>query len=168
MNETEITDNTNPDDPCDFIGTSITVERSGDWLTADCDNDGVTNEQEIEDLTNPYEPCSAINGTVPTGIVCDIIIESDLVGPGINDGIFKINNIESYRDNTVRIYNRWGILVFETKGYDNRSNAFRGMSNGRVTIQQNEQLPVGIYFYLIDYINEGVAKTKNGYLYVNR
>ena len=167
-NGTELADGTDPSEPCDFTATSITLEHTGDWLTVDCDNDGVTNGQEISEETNPYEPCSSIGGTPPESIVCDIIIESDLVEPGINQGIFEINNIESYSENTVRVYNRWGVLVFETKGYDNDSKAFRGISNGRVTIQQNEQLPVGIYFYLIDYINDGIAKTKNGYLYLNR
>ncbi|WP_424004477.1 gliding motility-associated C-terminal domain-containing protein [Maribacter sp. IgM3_T14_3] len=100
--------------------------------------------------------------------MCDIEIESDLIGPGINDGVFKINNIESYPDNTVKVYNRWGILVFETQGYDNASRAFRGISNGRVTIQQNKELPVGIYFYIIEYSNDQEGRTKNGYLYINR
>ncbi len=168
LNETELMDATDPDDPCNFIATSITVERSGDYLVADCDGDTISNGQEIEDGTNPQDPCNHIDGRVPNGIACDIIFENDLVDPNITDGIFKITNIEAYPDNTVRIYNRWGVLVFETQGYNNGSNGFQGISNGRATIQQNEKLPVGIYYYVVDYMNLGQAKKKAGYLYINR
>ncbi|WP_273566277.1 gliding motility-associated C-terminal domain-containing protein [Maribacter halichondriae] len=167
-NGTEATDGTNPSDPCDFLEPSVTLERSGDYLTADCDGDTISNGQEITDGTNPADPCSSIGGTPPAGVACDIIFESDLVQPGINDGVFRITNIESYPNNTVQIYNRWGVLVFETNAYDNTGNAFRGFSNGRATIQQNEALPVGVYFYIVNYVNNGENKTKNGYLYVNR
>ncbi|WP_155959412.1 gliding motility-associated C-terminal domain-containing protein, partial [Flavobacterium succinicans] len=27
--------------------------------------------------------------------------------------------MENYPENTVEIYNRWGVLVFEVEGYDN-------------------------------------------------
>jgi hypothetical protein len=33
-----------------------------------------------------------------------------------------------YPENTVEIYNRWGVLVFETTGYNNVTNAFNGIS----------------------------------------
>jgi len=151
-NGVEINDQTDPLDPCDFEETSIALERTGLWLMADCDGDEVSNGQELESGTNPYEPCSAIGGITPSGVVCDIVVLYNLVEPWINDGIFQIYNIESYPDNTVNVYNRWGVLVFETKGYDNDSNAFRGISKGRLTVRQND----------------GVAKTKNGYIYLNR
>ncbi len=167
-NGTEITDGTDPADPCDFMEPNVTLERSGDWLLADCDGDTITNGQELTDGTNPADPCSSKGGTPPAGVPCDIMIETDLVTPGVNDGVFRIVNIESFPNNTVKIYNRWGVLVFETQGYDNGGNAFRGISNGRATIQENDQLPVGVYFYVIDYVNNGTASTKSGYLYVNR
>ena len=169
LNGTEITDGTNPDDPCDFIEASITLSTSGNWITADCDGDTIQNGQEITDGTDPYDPCSSIGGIPPAGSNCDmtVAVETDLVNPGVNDGIFQINNIESY-PNTVRIYNRWGILVFETVGYDNSSNAFRGISNGRSTIQMDKELPVGVYFYIIEYVEGGISNTLDGYLYVNR
>jgi gliding motility-associated-like protein len=56
-------------------------------------------------------------------------------GDGINEK-FVIDNIDDtvcYPDNTVEIYNRWGVLVYETKGYNNTSNAFEGISAGRST-----------------------------------
>jgi gliding motility-associated-like protein len=45
----EITDGTDPNDPCEFVLAHTTVAPSTDWLALDCDNDNVTNEQELED-----------------------------------------------------------------------------------------------------------------------
>ena len=179
----EVTDGTNPLDDCDSLnGTPLE--------TSDCDDDGLSNDeeenlgtdpnnadtdgdmildgQEITDGTDPLNPCSSIGGTPPAGVSCDISFENDLVAPGITDGIFRITNIETYPENTVRIYNRWGVLVFETDGYNNSSNSFQGISNGRATIQKNKELPVGIYYYVLAYKTEGETKKKSGYLYVNR
>ncbi len=169
-NNQEIIDSTNPNDPCDFSEASISLATSGDWLTADCDNDTIANGQEITDNTDPYDPCSSIGGTPPAGANCEIEIqvESDLVSPDLNDGIFKITNIELVPNNAVKIYNRWGILVFETQGYDNNNNAFRGESTGRATLQAAEKLPVGVYYYVIDYVQNGDSTTLSGYLYINR
>jgi hypothetical protein len=41
-------------------------------------------------------------------------------GDGVNE-MFTIDNIDDticYPENTVEIYNRWGVLVFETTGYN--------------------------------------------------
>ncbi|WP_431111635.1 hypothetical protein, partial [Winogradskyella poriferorum] len=35
----------------------MTLPQSGDYLTADCDGDGVTNEDENEDGTDPNVSC---------------------------------------------------------------------------------------------------------------
>uniref|UniRef100_UPI0013D34FE5 gliding motility-associated C-terminal domain-containing protein n=1 Tax=Flavobacterium ajazii TaxID=2692318 RepID=UPI0013D34FE5 len=96
-------------------------------------------------------------------------------GDGIND-LFKIDNIDQttcYPENTVEIYNRWGILVFETTNYNNLTNAFDGTSRGRTTIKQSEGLPTGTYFYIITYKsfdNNNVAHTnkQDGYLYLSK
>jgi len=167
-NGTEIADGTDPTDPCDFTEASVTLDQTGDWSDADCDGDQISNGQEVIDGTDPYDPCSNRGGTPPAGVTCDLIINNDLVGPQVDEGFFRIINIEAFPDNTVRIYNRWGILVFETEGYDNGGNSFRGISNGRATIQQNEALPPGVYFYVVRYVDNGVAKVKDGYLYVTR
>ena len=169
-NGTEITDGTNPADPCDFEVGSITLDFSGDYLTADCDGDGITNGQEDLDGTDPLDPCDSVGGTPPAGANCALTITNTIVTPdgdGVND-VFIIDNIESFPNNTVEIYNRWGIKVFETRGYDNNTNAFRGISNGRVTINENDGLPVGVYFYIIDYVDGNENRSEAGYLYINR
>ena len=179
----EIIDVTDPLDDCDSIGgtplaasdcdddglsNEDEAEQGTDPTNPDSDDDSILDGQEVTDGTDPLDPCSNIGGTPPAGVACDITIETDLVGPQVDEGFFRISNIEAYPNNTVRIYNRWGVLVFETTGYDTGDNVFRGFSNGRATIKKNEELPVGIYFYIIEYEENGIVRVKDGYLYVNR
>ncbi len=85
---------------------------------------------------------------------------------GLND-FFFIKGIECYANNTVNIYNRWGVIVYESKGYNNNDVSFKGFSEGRSTINRNEKLPTGTYFYILEYIdNTGKAINKSGYLYI--
>ncbi|MBF4488196.1 gliding motility-associated C-terminal domain-containing protein, partial [Flavobacterium sp. CSZ] len=96
-------------------------------------------------------------------------------GDGIND-VFRIDSIDDttcYPENNVEIYNRWGILVFETDNYNNTSNAFDGISRGRTTVKQSEGLPTGTYFYIINYKsldgnNVLQNNKKDGYLYLSK
>ncbi|KFF02904.1 gliding motility-associated C-terminal domain-containing protein [Flavobacterium reichenbachii] len=88
-------------------------------------------------------------------------------GDGRNE-IFKIDNIKCYGDSYVQIYDRWGVLVYDAYNYDNESVAFRGISEGRATVNKQKRLPDGTYFYVITYttyLNEPVSKT--GYLYLS-
>jgi gliding motility-associated-like protein len=92
-------------------------------------------------------------------------------GDGINE-YFSIEHLEDtlcYPTNKVEIYNRWGILVYETKNYDNSSRKFVGVSEGRVTVSKSDELPTGTYFYIIEYTTpEGQTVNKDGYLYLTR
>ncbi|MEO9892491.1 Ig-like domain-containing protein, partial [Aurantibacter sp.] len=187
----EVTDNTNPLDNCDFVLENQTLTPSQEWYAIDCDGDMLTNQeeiplgtdpnnpdtdgdqimdgQEINDGTDPLDPCDSIGGTPPPGSPCDIYIENDLVSPeDIMGGKLEIINIGLHPENSVKIYNRWGIMVWETDGYQNNSNAFDGLSKGRITIAENKKLPSGVYFYNITYTINGDEKVKTGYLYVER
>jgi gliding motility-associated-like protein/uncharacterized repeat protein (TIGR01451 family) len=83
--------------------------------------------------------------------------------------VFYIRGLECYPDNAVEIYNRWGELVFERTGYNNDDRAFRGLSEGRVTIKQSEELPTGTYFYIFKYKDtDSKGHENSGYLYLNR
>ncbi|MDB2606139.1 Ig-like domain-containing protein, partial [Zobellia sp.] len=155
---------------CDMDGLSGSEESAlgTDPENADSDGDGIDDGQEVNDGSNPLDACNSNGGNPPADSICDITIESDLINSNTNGGVFTINNIESFPNNTVRVYNRWGVLVYETSGYDNNANSFKGVSNGRVTIKKNDELPAGVYFYKIDYSNDQNSKTMNGYLYINR
>ena len=70
-------------------------------------------------------------------------------GDGTNDTWF-ITGIDYYPNNTVQIYNRWELKVFEMEGYENDdpSKNFEGVANhGRTA---GKLLPETVYFYVID------------------
>ncbi|MGH2664924.1 gliding motility-associated C-terminal domain-containing protein, partial [Flavobacterium sp.] len=129
--------------------------------------------------TITYQICE--NGAVPAN--CDTATVTIIVstnedldiynhvtpnGDGDNE-VFFIDGINKYPDNTVEIYNRWGVLVFEVSGYNNTDKAFRGVSDGRVTVNRLEDLPEGTYYYILRYKKpSGEAKEKASYLYINR
>ena len=88
-------------------------------------------------------------------------------GDELNDNfvIENLDNFTCYPENTVEIFNRWGVMVYDTVNYDNKYNAFHGQSEGRSTIKKVVDLPSGTYFYFLTYkTSEGNYISKNGYL----
>ena len=88
---------------------------------------------------------------------------------GLNE-VFYIDGITCYAENNVKIYNRWGILVYDESGYNNSDIAFNGISEGRSTLNKGEELPDGTYFYILKYRSNETGNwlDKSGYLYLNR
>ncbi|WP_103071223.1 T9SS type B sorting domain-containing protein [Aquimarina sediminis] len=112
------------------------------------------------------------NGFVSIGDVDDEIRVYNGISPngdGINDQ-FRIVGLENFPDNTLEIFNRWGVKVFERDGYEQPGVAyFEGISEGRQTIKENDGLPVGTYYYVLKYQNaSNTSKSKAGYLYLNK
>ncbi|WP_448825674.1 T9SS type B sorting domain-containing protein [Capnocytophaga bilenii] len=121
-----------------------------------------------------YELCNN-NGACVTATVRIKVENKLIVYNGISvDGNdrnrhFHIAGIENYPKNVVRIFNRWGVQVFEVEGYDNVRNVFTGRSDGRVTIEAGDKLPQGTYYYTIEYVDENNQKQKQaGWLYLKR
>ncbi|MEN2800549.1 gliding motility-associated C-terminal domain-containing protein [Capnocytophaga sputigena] len=120
-----------------------------------------------------YEICNT-DGCASATVTIDVVNKlvpyngMSVDGDGKND-YFHIGGIERYPNNVVRIYNRWGVKVFETEGYDNVTRVFRGISNGRVTIEQAEKLPQGTYYYVIEYYDSNNNKESLvGWLYLKK
>lgn len=93
-------------------------------------------------------------------------------GDGKNDYfIIDVPNDGSVRDLHVQVYNRWGVKVYETNNYGQNGNVFDGFSNGRMTIDNSQQLPSGTYYYILNYEYGTPADTKRhkqaGYLYLS-
>ncbi|MBW4359538.1 HYR domain-containing protein, partial [Flavobacterium taihuense] len=110
------------------------------------------------------------NPTVLSVSGCAIKVFNSLTPDGGDkyDRLF-IQGLECYPDNSVEIFNRWGVLVFEREHYNNDDRAFKGVSEGRVTVEKSQELPVGTYFYILKYKDsESNALEKSGYLYLNR
>ncbi|MDO6605437.1 gliding motility-associated C-terminal domain-containing protein [Arenibacter palladensis] len=149
-----------------------------DYRDTDDDDDGILTIDEDENGDGNYANDDFDNDGIPNYLDSDLIIMDDgvevfnVITPN-NDGIhdvLTIRGIENYPNNTIKIYNRWGVLVYATKAYNNDSNYFDGTSEGRVTVAQDNQLPVGTYFYILDYSPSAGGKmtTLTGYIYINR
>ena len=82
-------------------------------------------------------------------------------GDGVHDYL-KINNLENFLDNSVKIYNRWGDTVYEVKGYDNLNIRFAGVGN----LGRSKDLVTGNYYYIIDKGNGEDAIT--GFIFLKR
>lgn len=84
-------------------------------------------------------------------VVGDVVVYNGVTpdGNGFNDFLLikYIDAIEGAQQNKVSIYNRWGDVVFETTGYDNKDNVFIGLN------QNGSELPSGTYFYKIEIEN---------------
>jgi len=82
---------------------------------------------------------------------CEIIPPNTFTpnGDGIND-TWEIANLDLYPDCEVKIYNRWGDIVFNQVGYDTESEWGEGSSTGTVST-----LPAAVYYYVIDLKEDG-------------
>jgi gliding motility-associated-like protein len=141
------------DDDDDGIPTAEEdTNGDGDYSNDDIDSDGIPDYLEPNYSGDDIE---VFNVVTPNG-------------DGIHD-VLTISGLENFPNNTIRVYNRWGVQVFQTRAYDTQGNVFDGTSEGRVTVDRDNKLPVGTYFYILDYENEfGEMKSLSGYLYINR
>ncbi|UQD55309.1 gliding motility-associated C-terminal domain-containing protein [Flavobacterium sp. K5-23] len=121
---------------------------------------------DLSDNVNNIDDGETVLGVI--GCVIDPLTGMSPNGDGEND-VFYIRGIECYPDNNVQIFNRWGVKVFERDHYNNSDIAFRGISEGRTTVNQSEGLPEGTYYYILNYKDSGAnAHQKAGYFYINR
>jgi len=81
-------------------------------------------------------------------------------GDGINDRLV-IEGIENSPNNTLQIFNRYGVLVYSKQNYHDE---FEGISNRESVISQGSGLVSGIYFYII--ILNDLEQKHQGYLYL--
>jgi gliding motility-associated-like protein len=112
-----------------------------------------------------YVLCSPVGcdtATVFVDVACTEVKDTIIIyngfspnGDNINE-YFKIENIEKHPDSDVKVYNRWGNLVFEKKGY---KNDWDGKFN-------NRDLPTGTYFYRLEI--DGGRRSYSGYLQLHR
>lgn len=82
-------------------------------------------------------------------------------GDGIND-YFVIRGLETYPDNILSVYNRWGNLIYQKKGYD---NTWDGTSNSHNMNLGRDKVQPGTYFYILE-LNKDEKKPMNGYVVI--
>jgi gliding motility-associated-like protein len=84
-------------------------------------------------------------------------------GDGLND-YWRIESIDFYPGNLVRVFDRYNNLVFEMSGYDNDQRVWRGQSNHGLS---KRDLPEDTYFYTI-YIGEEFPEPLSGFVVLKR
>jgi len=124
----EAGDNTDPNLPCDFLATSVTLTPSSAWNDEDCDNDGLTNGEELTGVddpattdnpngntTDPFNPDSdgdgVIDGTEGTDLTdpndpCELVMANQTVAPNLawnaldcdNDGLTNGEEVSGVDD----------------------------------------------------------------------
>ena len=77
----------------------------------------------------------------------------------VND-TWVIENITSFPNNKVTVFNRWGEKVFEQSNYQNNWNA---ISNQTTT---SKRLPAGSYLYIVE-LGDANTEAIQGWLYIN-
>jgi gliding motility-associated-like protein len=84
-------------------------------------------------------------------------------GDGVND-FLVFPELEQKGNNTLKIYDRYGLNVFEKENY---TNEFEGRAKGaKFIISQKNELPEGIYYYLLWLHGPGLIY--QGFLYLER
>lgn len=157
--------NTDGDDESDYRDTDddddgiLTIDedvnQDGNYANDDTDGNGIPNYLDPDLVVTGGDEVEVFNVITPNG-------------DGVHD-VLTITGLENFPNNTIKIYNRWGVLVYVTKAYNTQGNVFEGISNGRVTVDKDNKLPVGTYFYILEYIDgTNKAKSLTGYLYINR
>ncbi|MCB0495214.1 MAG: BspA family leucine-rich repeat surface protein [Cyclobacteriaceae bacterium] len=114
-----------------FFGTDELVIRV-------CDFDGACTDATIQ-IEVEAQPIVAFNAVSPNG-------------DGRHD-FLEFKYIEGYPENVVKIFNRWGDLIFVQEGYNNQDKVFDGKAN----TGGNGELPSGTYYYTVTYksVNNG-------------
>jgi large repetitive protein len=81
-----------------------------------------------------------------------------------NNDTWYIQGIEYYPDNAVKIYDRWGFLVYQKQHYDNAAAPWDG--RGNTAQHSGKLLDQGTYYYILEPGSE--LKTMNGYVVIVR
>jgi gliding motility-associated-like protein len=151
-------------------GTCATLNATGgvfySWTPIETLNDpGIANPEACPiETTTYYLTATNDSGCPATDSLTVIVIH------GIPDGItpngdnyndvWELSMLNFYPESAVRIYNRWGEKVFESKRGDKYSTQFNGTYNGK-------DLPVGTYYYVIEF-NDGENEPVTGPLTILR
>jgi gliding motility-associated-like protein len=147
-------DATNDDSDADGVPNYLDPDDDDDGILTidefflDCDEDSIPDHV---DLTN----CNIIpNAFSPNG-------------DGIND-TFLVQQLADFLDFKLEIFNRWGTKVYN---YSNNGKTnpdwWDGFSSAKLTFNNSKALPIGTYYYIIDY-NNGIRKPIAGWVYLNR
>lgn len=105
--------------------------------------------------------CS-LNETITINVIgtdCDIhFYNAFSPNNDLSNDTWIIDLVESYPENTIMIYDRWGVLAWEGNGYDNVNVVWDGKNT------KGAELPDGTYYYIFQ-SNDLIIK---GYVEITR
>ena len=119
------------------IDTNIYTRDLGTYL--------LKNNDEVRCVIFTNNGCTPVVISDPIKMIIyptpDVVIPNTFTpnGDGIND-VWEVKYLELYRNSRVKIFNRYGALLYHSKGYD---RPWDGTYNGK-------EVPVGTYYYVID------------------
>jgi gliding motility-associated-like protein len=109
--------------------------------------------------------CPAVYSNVTGVILSKLVIYTGFSPDGDEkNDTWEIDNILLYPNNKVKVYNRWGNLVYQESGYDNKLKVWDGHSNTGFVLG-NQTLPEGTYYYVISISG---FPDMSGYLLLNK
>ena len=160
----EVCTDTDPPVCAQATVTFIVVVPDGD--DTDTDGDGIPDVDEVG--PDPENPQDSDGDGIPDYLDPEEqeIVIYDGFAPGRGDDGWVIEGIRNpdYANNVVKIYNRWGNLVYEVTGYNNTDRAWTGEAN--VSTLGDSTVPDGTYFYTID-LGDGTPP-RTGYVVLVR
>jgi gliding motility-associated-like protein len=122
-------------------------------------NPGYCNEAVPDSFTYAIcNPFGCDTATVYVTVQCSELEIFDAFSPN-NDGMnetWKINGLQNWPNHYLKVYNRWGNLVYEAKTYQSDWDG----------TWKNKKLPDGTYFYILE-LGDG-GGTKRGYVVILR
>lgn len=113
-----------------------------------------TNEIDRDDTNDSSSASVSINNCLT---IAEGISPND---DGYNDTLM-IPCIEEYETNILKIYNRYGTLIYEMANYN---NSWNGIPN-KGLLRSNSKVPVGTYFYVLEI--DASIEPKVGWIYLN-
>lgn len=82
---------------------------------------------------------------------------------GVNDFLYFKEVSLSPKNNNLRIYSRWGRIVYDKDAYN---NTFGGIANVSGVVKAGNALPDGVYFYILNLKDVNIIH--QGYIYLGK
>lgn len=131
-----------------------------------------------------YQPAGTTSATVtftytiqdPSGLTDEAVVTIEYVYNPLtvsegfspnndnNNETWYILSIENYPNNSVKVFDRWGFLVYQKQHYENTISPWNG--RGNTGQQSGKLLDQGTYYYMLE--PGGEMKTMSGYVVIVR
>ena len=150
--------------------TLVTGDDEVDFRDTDDDGDGIPTTDEVDDIDGDPRNYDCDEDGTPDYLdatSCTLVPEGfSPNGDGDNDELV-IPRLSKYDNFIMEVYDRWGNLVYEySRNGDIQPEWWDGYSSGTMTISKGKKVPVGTYYYVINFNDGGVAPIA-GWVYVN-